>query len=179
MKIHEHASLLDDILESRRESLDKDFDAYRNHCYRVLNFCLAFCGESAETESKVSIAAAFHDLGIWVNKTYDYLEPSKQLAREYLAIAGQGGWTEEIESMIEQHHKLRNYKADPGWLVEPFRKADWIDVSRGWLTFGLPSAFVVEVLSKFPNAGFHKRLVDLTWQRLKAHPFSPLPMMRL
>jgi hypothetical protein len=179
MKIHDQAPILDNILESRRQSLDKDFGAYRHHCYRVLNFCLAFCETSAETESKVSIAAAFHDLGIWVNNTYDYLEPSKQLAHGYLAKTDQSGWTEEIEAMIEQHHKLRSYKANPDWLVEPFRKADWIDVSRGWLTFGLPSAFVAEVLSKFPNAGFHKRLIDLTWQRIKTHPFSPLPMMRL
>ena len=81
--------------------------------------------------------------------------------------------------MIEQHHKLRTYKANPGWLVEPFRKADWVDVSRGRLSFGLPAAFVAETLSTFANAGFHKRLVALTKQRLKTHPFSPLPMMRL
>jgi hypothetical protein len=179
MKIREQAPVLDNILESRRESLDRDFEAYRHHCYRVLNFCLAFCGEGAEIERKVSIAAAFHDLGIWVNKTYDYLEPSKELARGYLAKTDQGRWTEEIEAVIEQHHKLSKYISDPGWLVEPFRKADWIDVSRGWLTFGLPSAFIAEVLAKFPNAGFHKRLIDLTWQRLKTHPLSPLPMMRL
>lgn len=81
--------------------------------------------------------------------------------------------------MIEQHHKLRKYKANPGWLVEPFRKADWIDVSRGNLKFALPSALVTEILTVFPNAGFHKRLFALTRQRLKTHPFSPLPMMRL
>lgn len=129
--------------------------------------------------SKVSIAVAFHDLGIWVNNTYDYLEPSKQLAREHLAKSHQAGWSEEIETMIEQHHKLRKFKGNPSWLVEPFRKADWIDVSCGKLKFGLPSAFVAETLAKFPNSGFHKRLIALASQRLKTHPFSPLPMLRL
>jgi hypothetical protein len=71
---------------------------------------------------KLSIAAAFPDLGIWANNTYDYLGPSQQLAREYLAKTGQGAWSEEIETMIEQHHKFRKYKANPSWLVEPFRK---------------------------------------------------------
>ena len=178
-KMQTQAPILDDILESWRASLGKDFAAYRNHCYRVLNFSLAFCEESAETMNKVSIAVAFHDLGIWTNQTYDYLDPSEQLARAYLAKTHQGAWSKEIETMIEQHHRLRKYKANPGWLVEPFRKADWIDVSRGRLKFGLPSALVAETLSKFPNAGFHKRLIDLTWQRLKTNPFSPLPMMRL
>src|SRR4030066_1648980 len=162
MKIREHAPILDGILESWRASLGGDFAAYRNHCYRVLNFCLAFCGESAETMSKFSIAVAFHDLGIWADNTYDYLGPSKQLARAYLAKSNQGAWSEEIESMIEQHHRLRKYKANPGWLVEPFRKADWIDVTRGRLKFGLLPVFVAETLSQFPNAGFHKRLIALT-----------------
>jgi hypothetical protein len=179
MKIYEQAPILDGILEGWRVPLSRDFAAYRNHCYRVLNFCLAFHGESAETMSKVSIAAAFHDLGIWANKTYDYLGPSKQLARKYLAKTNKGAWSEEIETMIEQHHKLRKYEINPNWLTEPFRKADWVDISKGMLKFGLPSIFVAETMSRFPNAGFHKRLIALTIQRLKTHPFSPLPMMRL
>ncbi|PIX87829.1 MAG: phosphohydrolase [Nitrospirae bacterium CG_4_10_14_3_um_filter_44_29] len=179
MSICDHAPILDAILESWRTPLGKDYTSYRNHCYRVLNFSLAFCGESTETISKVSIAVAFHDLGIWANNTYDYLGPSKQLAREYLSKTDQVAWNDEIEAMIEQHHKLGKYKANPNWLVESFRKADWIDVSRGKLKFGLPSAFVVEIISMFPNAGFHKRLIALTKERLKTHPFSPLPMMRL
>ncbi len=179
MKTHEQAPILDGILEDWRASLSGDFTAYRNHCYRVLNFCLAFHGGNAETIRKVSIAAAFHDLGIWANNTYDYLEPSKQLAREYLAKTNQGAWNEEIEATIEQHHKLTKYKLNPDWLTEPFRKADWVDVSGGVLRFGLPSIFVAETMSMFPNAGFHKRLIALTKQRFKTHPFSPLPMMRL
>lgn len=179
MKIHEQIPILDDILENWRESLGRDFVAYKNHCYRVLNFCLAFGEDRIETMNKVAIAVAFHDLGIWVNNTYDYLEPSKLLAREYLAKTNQATWSREIETMIEQHHKLRKYNTNPEWLVEPFRKADWIDVSRGRLKFGLPSAFVRDTMSKFSNAGFHKRLVALAKQRIKTHPFSPLPMLRL
>lgn len=179
MKINNQTPIVDGILESWRMSLGGDFTAYKNHCYRVLNFCLAFCDESTETISKISIAVAFHDLGIWASNTFDYLGPSKQLARDYLAKTNQGAWSEEIETMIEQHHKLRKYNAHPNWLVEPFRKADWIDVSRGRLKYGLPSAHIAEILTEFPNAGFHKRLIELTMQRLKTHPLSPLPMMRL
>lgn len=179
MMIYVESPILDAILERWRTTLGEDFSAYKNHCYRVLNLSLAFCGENPEALIKISIAVAFHDLGIWVNNTYDYLEPSRQLAREYLEENNQGKWGEEIEAMIEHHHKLGKYKINPTWLVEPFRKADWIDVSRGRVKFGLPSAFVAETLSKFPNAGFHKRLIALTRKRLKTHPFNPLPMMRL
>lgn len=81
--------------------------------------------------------------------------------------------------MIDHHHKLLPYNAHSEWLVEPFRKADWVDVSKGILKHGLPPAFVAELLGTFPNAGFHKRLVALSVERLRTHPFSPLPMMKL
>lgn len=178
MKIHEQALILDGILAGRRADLGADFTAYRNHCYRVMNFTLAFSGENPEIMRKVSIAAAFHDLGIWTNNTYDYLDPSRLLARAYLAESAQDRWREEIETMIEQHHKLGAYTGNPGWLVEPFRQADWIDVSKGMLKFGLTATLVKGVMERFPNAGFHKRLVALSVRRLITHPLSPLPMLK-
>lgn len=179
MKINKQAPIVDCILEHWRVSLDNDFTAYKNHCYRVLNFCLAFCEESDEATSKISVAVAFHDLAIWTNNTFDYLEPSKRLSRDYLTKTNQDEWIEEIEAMIDQHHKIRKYKSNSRWLVEPFRKADWIDVTRGRLKYGLPSSYIAQILGEFPNAGFHKRLTELTMQRFKTHPFSPLPMMRI
>lgn len=179
MQVHEQVGVLDDILENWRGPLGGDFAAYKNHCYRVLNFALALSPENADAAHKLAIAAAFHDLGIWAHGTYDYLGPSAQLARDYLATSDRSAWSDEIASMIEQHHKLRRYKANPHWLVETFRKADWIDVSRGRLKFGIPGAYIAKILARFPNAGFHKRLIALTRQRLKTHPLSPLPMMKL
>ena len=178
MKLHLKFPVLDSILESRRTDLGADFTSYQNHCRRVTNFCLALAGETAEAKLKVTIAAGFHDLGIWTNKTFDYLSPSRQLVRDYLASTKQDPWGDEIEAMIENHHKMRTYRSNPAWLVEPFRKADWIDVSLGVLRHGLPSAFVAEVRAAFPNTGFHKRLVELSLERFAKHPLSPLPMMK-
>lgn len=179
MTIIHHAPIVDEILASARNDLGKDFAAYRNHCYRVLNYCMAFCEVADEIAThKISIAVAFHDLGIWTAKTFDYLEPSKQLVRDYLQRQNLADWTDEIQSMIDQHHKMRAYRENPDWLVEPFRKADWIDVSLGWLKFGLPEELVTEVRSAFPNAGFHRRLVELTWEQFKKEPMNPLPMMK-
>jgi len=61
----------------------------------------------------------------------------------------------------------------------PFRRADWIDVSRGLLTFGLPRARLVHIFSTWPDAGFHRRLAQLAGRRLLTHPWNPLPMFRL
>jgi hypothetical protein len=174
-----HSILLDDVLAAYQQLLGADYDAYRNHCMRVFNFCCALVDESTAAEGKIAIAAVFHDLGIWTESTFDYLLPSQLLARRYLEKSNKASWCNEIEAMINEHHKFTRYRPNPSWLVEPFRKADWIDISGGMLRFHLPDDFVSDVLDAFPNAGFHKKLVALTLERLKTHPFSPLPMMKL
>jgi hypothetical protein len=108
-----------------------------------------------------------------------HLQPSIRLAGAYLANSGRTEWTSKIAAMILEHHKISSYRGNPNSLVEPFRRADWVDVSRGLLTFELPRTQVNEIISAWPDAGFHKRLVQLLLKRLRTHPWSPLPMMRL
>jgi len=45
--------------------------------------------------------------------------------------------------------------------------------------FGLPHAYVRQLLATWPNAGFQKRPLELELQRLRTHPWSRLPMVRL
>jgi hypothetical protein len=168
---------LDDVLDAHAPALAGDLTGYRNHAYRVTNLCLAL--SPSGDRKKVALAAAFHDLGIWTAGTFDYVPPSVELARAHLAAAGQSLWAPEIETTISQHHKLTRYRPHADWLVEPFRKADLIDVSRGLVTFGLPRGLVKDVFAQWPSAGFHKRLVQLSLSRLASHPLSPLPMVKL
>ena len=174
-----NVALLDEVLQPYGSALGKDFAGYRNHTYRVVNFCVAFSTNDSVALEKMAIAAAFHDLGIWTDGTFDYLPPSERLAEACLATKGKLEWAPEIGAMIHEHHKLTRYRPNADWLVEAFRKADSVDVSLGIITFGLPRKFVREVRSTFPNAGFHKRLVQLSIQRLLSHPLNPLPMYRL
>ncbi|MEI7694826.1 MAG: phosphohydrolase [Chlorobium sp.] len=172
-------ALLDDLCVEYKQLLGGDYDAYRNHCMRVFNFCRAFAGESPDAGDKIAIATFFHDFGIWSDSTFDYIAPSQLYARRYLEKTGQVVWIDEIEAMIGEHHKLTRYRANPLWLVESFRKADWIDISGGLLRFRLPDDFVTDVLDAFPNEGYHRKLAVLSVERLKTHPCSPLPMMKL
>jgi hypothetical protein len=171
--------ILDDVLHAHARELGGDFAAYRNHTYRVANLCIALTSRDDETLRKIAVATAFHDIGIWTAGTFDYLQPSLKLANAYVARSGQSPWMPEIEAMILQHHKVLPYRVHPDWLVEPFRKADLIDVSRGLITFGLPRALLAELFAQWPSAGFHKRLVQLALRRARTHPWSPLPMIRL
>lgn len=179
MAIVKSIPVLDQLLEARTDLFGADLVPYRNHNYRVANFCIELAGGvSDEQLQKIGIACAFHDIAVWTHKTLDYLEPSRAFASQYLAEIGKTEWAPEVEAMVMEHHKIRSAGASAGPLVEPFRKADWIDVSLGLLKFGLPSAFVSDVRTTFPNAGFHKVLMRATGRQLRSDPLHPMPMMR-
>lgn len=170
--------LVDEILGAHAGALGSDFEAYRNHVYRVTNLCLLLAEGAAVSLDKLAVTAAFHDLGIWTHATFDYIPPSLELARKHLAQRGQEEWEPEVGAAIERHHQLRACAAQDAPLVELFRRADWIDVTLGMRSFGLPKARLRELFSHFPDAGFHKRLLQLTLKRTLRHPLSPLPMLR-
>lgn len=171
-------SLIDDLLGGWRDPIGEDYQGYRNHVCRVVHFCHALRDLSADERAKVRIAASFHDLGIWTDNTFDYLDPSIALATAHLGRHGLDAWVPEVSTMIALHHRVRPVDDARHPLVEVFRRADWIDVSLGLLRFGLPRSYVRTVRAAFPNAGFHRRLVQLTGKRFVAHPLSPVPVLR-
>ena len=128
---------------------------------------------------KIATAAVFHDLEIWTDRTFDYLASSIALVREHLVAHAREDWITEISMMIADHHKITPSNANPNSLVEPFRQADWIDVTGGVRRFAIPRPFVARLFASWPDAGFHWRLVQLTLDRFRTHPLSPLPMVRL
>jgi len=178
MQIRNELPVIERLLAPWRETIGVDFQAYRNHLYRLLHFYSAQQAFDAESESPVAVAAVFHDLGVWAHRTFDYLEPSATMADAWLEANGHAGWKAEVRSLIVEHHKLRTYSGANAASVDAFRRADWIDVSLGLLRFGLPAGYIREVRAAFPNSGFHPRLLQLSLRQLLRHPLHPLPMMK-
>jgi hypothetical protein len=170
---------LDRILERYSSALGDDFETYRNHAYRVANLCAAALGGSPRQLEQIAIASAFHDLGIWTERTFDYLEPSAALAREYLLQEDRESWIPEITAAILQHHKVSRYRGGEGPLVDVFRRADWGDVSLGLIGHRISRDQAAAVVERWPRLGFHRMLLRLTWRRFLTHPWSPLPMLKL
>lgn len=167
--------LVEEILSDWRLALAQDYTPYRNHAYRVVHFCRQFMPLDELRDQQVQVAACFHDLGIWSDNTFDYLESSARRASDYLIHTQRSDWIVPVCAMIEDHHKIT---ASPDPLTNAFRKADWVDVTLGQLRFGLPRERVAEIRQAFPNAGFHRLLVRLSCKQLLTRPWSPLPMMR-
>ena len=145
-------AILETVLEQHRLALGADLPGYRHHAYRVLNLCRRLAPASLDSE-KIAIAAVFHDLGIWSDRTFDYLTPSANLAAAYLHQIGRASWTPEITGAILNHHKISPSVAVPrrtghvdqdgstgDSLVEPFRRADWIDITRRHCVVRRPAA---------------------------------------
>lgn len=166
----------DELLEEMRTALGPDFDRYRNHVYRVINITDYFCPLEGEALQQVAIAAAFHDAGIWLDHTFDYLDPSRVRAEEYARSIGHGDWVNTLAAMIMNHHRIRAIQSNP--LVEAFRRADWVDVTQGAMSFGMPLDFLHSLKTLYPVLGFHARLLQLTLLQVRKNPLSPLPMMR-
>jgi len=177
IKILKNIPTVSTILEQYASDLGGDSLAYTNHVLRVINYYNALTNMD-ECPQQVMIAAAFHDLGIWTAKTFDYLEPSVRLVRTYLDSVHLSQCTPEIEAIILHHHKVREYTGTFAATVEVFRKADLIDVSLGFIRFGVPATFIQSVKSTFPDAGFHRKLCVLTVHQFMRTPLRPLPMVR-
>ncbi len=178
MLIEENIPLLEEILEEWKEIIGKDYQGYKNHVYRMINFCFTLQDTNEEEREKIIIAGCFHDIGIWTDNTLDYLRPSIPPAKEYLSRRNLEHWSTEIGLMISEHHKISQYSDKTYPLVELFRKGDLVDFSLGLFKFSISKDYISNVNAKFPNAGFHKNLGNLATKWLLKHPLNPAPMMK-
>jgi hypothetical protein len=178
------AELLDDpdervalLLGGWSAELGRDGVAYGNHVRRVVRLVRAQLPLLHPAQlGQLAVAAAFHDIGIWLDGTFDYLEPSCAHAAKYLEAEGLSVWEPVVTDMIMLHHQVRHVPGKP--LVDAFRRADWCDVSMGAVSRGIPRGRYRALRKEFPFAGFHQKLVVLTAKRMRHHPLSPLPMFR-
>lgn len=178
MELIQQHSVMEGFFKQWQPQLGKDYDRYRNHCYRVVNHCQQLMPLNREQLEQVMIAACFHDVGIWLDNTFDYLKPSQDRANNFLVREGKSQWSQAVCTMIMEHHKITAYEGENEQLIEAFRKADWIDVTMGALNFSLPRKTIREIHSAFPYLGFHTMLMQKTLRNTLQHPFNPLPMFK-
>lgn len=168
--------IIEELFSSYSSIIGKDLEKYKNHVYRIFNYCL-YLSNNLDAD-RYAVAAFFHDVGLWTNNTFDYLQPSIDLAKKYLIQTPKESWSEEISLMINNHHKTTSYHGTYSATVEIFRKADWTDVSLGIIHFEIPPAFIKETVKQFPYKGFHFFLTKLFSKNLVQHPLKPLPMFK-
>ena len=166
---------MDTILQPYLEAIGSDI-GYINHTKRMMEYALELEELNEEEKKKFLIALAFHDLGIWTEKSFDYLEPSIILAQDYLKENNLLHYEKDVIQMIDEHHKLRAIKDNP--LAELFRKVDIVDVYFGFFSFGIKRKKIKKIKKKYPNNGFHKTLIKWFFRHIKKEPLRPMPMLK-
>jgi len=64
MVIEERILLLDEILDNWKNEIGNNYAGYRNHVYRMINFCFALHDCNNEERQKIIIAGCFQVLSL-------------------------------------------------------------------------------------------------------------------
>ncbi|MEQ9305540.1 MAG: hypothetical protein RJQ14_16635 [Marinoscillum sp.] len=166
--------LITQILHKFQNDLDADALAYHNHAQRVYHYATVLL--LVRESKKIAIAAAFHDLDIWLSQSMDYLQGSQSLARKYLAESDFQLLPDEVSFIISSHHKLTKIKGNIE--AEAFRKADLIDLTGGWVRYNIPQSIISDTERAYPRAGFSRLMVKKSLSHAIRHPLRPFPMVK-
>ncbi len=172
----ERNTLIDTILKQYRGQLNVDYDMYRHHVYRVLNFTLLLEDIDKKEIDTLAVAAAFHDIGIWTAGTMDYLAPSLTEAKEYIKAQKSKVSADMIEEIILNHHKVTTYRGSK--LVDAFRRADLVDLSLGVLSHGISHRDILQIYQAFPESGFHLFIMKEVALSALKNPLRPVPIFK-
>jgi len=166
--------LVDEIL-APYDSSALGFSGYKNHVRRLICFASELTDLSKDDRTMITIAACFHDLGLFTDNTFDYLPPSVAHALTYVRSVGLERWADQVATMIDKHHCIRKTEDR---LTEVFRKADLIDFSLGLFKCGLRREQVRSIRSSYANLGFHRHVLRTAGRWIVRHPFDPVPVLK-
>ena len=173
--------LIDKVLERYRQALGPHYDRYRGHVYRMYYYTRHLIerrgGDPDTDETALALAAAFHDLDFAAKQTLDYLPPSVEAAHRHLDELGFSSLAPAVERMINFHHKLTPYGGEDAHLVEPFRRADLVDL-YAVPGVGVPFSLRREAQSAYPICGFRGFVCRTLLRGALKQPWNPLPMVR-
>jgi hypothetical protein len=133
-------------------------------------------------DREVMLCASFlHDIGLFPRASEGgvYVVDSRHFTERTLEPFG---WPAErlrgCLDAIELHHKLRPIW-EYGTEAELLRRADYIDMSNGFLRSGLSPRWIRNLFREVPREGFYGEFFRLNWLLLKQRPatipkiFSP------
>jgi len=173
--------LIDEVLDRYRQALGPHYLRYRGHVYRMYHYTRHLIsergGDPGRDDTAIALAAAFHDLRFATDQTLDYLPPSIDAAAEHLESLGFSALAPAVSRMIDFHHKLTPYRDEDAGLVEPFRRADLVDLFAV-PGLGVPLSLRREAQSSYPKCGFRGFVCRTLFVGALKQPWRPLPMLR-
>jgi hypothetical protein len=149
-------------------------DGFRNHCRRLFELTsMLLDAGGIELDRDVAYAIALtHDLGILSERD----EGTTFLARSFSLFEREmhdqnlaGTSRRVIEECMLYNHRVRPVP-NLGPQAEAFRRAVWIEHTRGHRRYGLDRDAVREVFDRHPRGNFDRVLLDFFWRTVRAEP---------
>ncbi len=165
-----------DALERLRAATEQTGGAMERHCLRMRHIAAALaasCRWSID-EEVLTVASILHDIGLYptVSRGGVYTADGAALAREILADRG---WTpariERCAEAIDRHHELRSQLAR-GEEVEALRRADLVELSGGWVNYGLKRRWLRALNAAVPRRGLATELAKQIGAALRERPLT-------
>ncbi len=154
-------------------------DGLRNHCRRLADFALLMMArDGVEMEGGVVyLLAMLHDLGLVSEKDegeHYMLRSWALFRRETAGMLEEHAVPEEtLKECILLNHRLFPV-AGASAAAEAFRKAVWIEHTRGVKRFGLSKHEVKQVFERHPRDNFDRVMADFFKRTLTQEPRSVL-----
>ncbi len=168
--------VVDALFSEHENQFGPDYEIYRAHVHRVVGLVALQVEIPAELVQPVGVAAFFHDAGIWLDQTWDYLEPSCGHA---LRFVDDHSHDRLVQAIIVEHHRVRRAKHQHP-IVEAFRKADRTDLFFGFPPIrGISRQDYKSLMRTYPAKGFRPMLLRAFRRGIREQPWNPLPMIKL
>lgn len=127
-----------------------DFEPYRHHVYRQVNLSLYFLKDNQLYRPEIEFCAVHHDLGLWLDEGDDIVMSSLQKALQQNEDHALGFDRTLIKDILFYHTKLFAFNGENAPIVNAFRKAHWVELSKGTLKRGLDPAFLQSLHTTWP-----------------------------
>jgi hypothetical protein len=169
--------IADDLFAAYPTQFGVALCAYRGHVHRDIGLVGLQIDLDMDDAALLGVAAFFHDAGIWLDGTFDYLSPSIRRALDHLGSANPSD-DAVVRATIMEHHRLRKARSVHP-MVEAFCRADLTDLSGGLV----PSPDVSfrdyrALANRYRSYRFRWRLTVIFLRWVVRHPFRPLPMVK-
>ena len=147
---------------------------FYNHCQRLFELTsLLLDRDDIELDRNVAYTIAMtHDLGIVSERDVGTTFLARSLAlfeRETEGHELAGTDPAVIEECMLYNHRLMPVPS-LGRAAEAFRRAVWIEHSRGHRRYGLPAEPVEAVFRRHPRGNFDRVLLDFFWRTVRNEP---------
>lgn len=167
-KIISHHPLLDTILNFWHKDLGDNYEPYKNHCLRVINYAFFQLKPNEEMKQKIIFTTAFHQLSLFINQKENINDYHKSSAHLFESFYDNFNYyhSDAVLNAILKHNTIQPKFYNDFCFEAVFWNCYFTDLSYGTFNSHIPKDFIKKVKECIPNKKYHNLIL-----RKKIHSF--------